>query len=54
MFWLGRAGMTLLGRRVFALRPGRENGPRLDILSERPAAVLDLPGFAVTAAADTE
>ncbi len=41
-------------RRVFALRPGRENGPRLDILSERPAGVLDLPGFAVTAAAETE
>ena len=41
-------------RRVFALRPGRENGPRLDILSERPAAVLDLPGFAVAAATDTE
>jgi hypothetical protein len=37
-------------RRVFALRPGREDGPRLEILSERPAAAVDLPGFAVSAA----
>ncbi len=32
-------------RRVFALRPGRENGPRLEILADRPAAAASLPAF---------
>ena len=41
-------------RRVFALRPGRENGPHLEILSERAAVALDLPGPDVSAVADGE
>lgn len=32
-------------RRVFALRPGRENGPRLEILSDRSASAALLPAF---------
>jgi len=36
---------ALEARRVFALRPGRENGPRLEILSERPSASAGLPAF---------
>ncbi|WP_428560794.1 MAG: hypothetical protein ACP59X_17420 [Solidesulfovibrio sp. DCME] len=39
-------------RRVYALRPGREDGPRLELLCERPAGAIDLPGF--TASAVTE
>ncbi|WP_300155005.1 hypothetical protein [Solidesulfovibrio sp.] len=39
-------------RRVFALRPSREGGPRLDILSERPAGEAELPGFSVSAATE--
>jgi len=43
---------ALEARRVFALRPGREDGPRLEILSERPAGGAALP--ALDAAATTE
>ena len=34
---------ALQASRVFALRPGRESGPRLEILAERPASGAALP-----------
>ena len=37
--------------RVYILRPGRENGPRLDILRDRIASDASLPLITVSAAA---
>jgi len=39
--------------RVFILRPGRENGPRLDILCDRAASDASLPPVMADASAET-
>jgi hypothetical protein len=36
---------ALEARRVFGLRPSRDGGPRLEILTDRPAAMVQLPAF---------
>ncbi len=41
-----------MARRVFILRPGREAGPRLDILSDRTAATAAMPLLDAAATAD--